>query len=144
MIDGSSLSTDTSRQLTLSLAIIALDIYIKNGMYERHREKIYRQYESRIEILHDAVRKYNDAELLEVADVRSGVFIPFKVPRTVKLERVVDRLRERGILVASGKLFYLSDYLRREKFLRIGISRARPEQIHEGVSAVIEEVRRDQ
>lgn len=42
----------------------------------------------------------------------------------------------------SGKQFYLSDYLQREKFLRIGISRARPEQIDEGVKAVIEEVKR--
>ncbi len=124
------------------LSQAALDIYIKNGMYERHREKIYRQYESRIEILHDAVRKYNEAGLLEVADVSSGVFIQFKVPQTVNLERVVDRLKERGILVASGKLFYLSDYLQREKFLRISISRARPEQIHEGVKAVVEEVKR--
>ncbi|WP_159888446.1 aminotransferase-like domain-containing protein [Paenibacillus puerhi] len=124
------------------LSQAALDIYIKNGMYERHREKIFRQYESRIEILHDAVKRYNDAGLLEVADVRSGVFTQFKVPLAVNLERVVDRLKERGVLVASGKLFYLSDYLQREKFLRISISRSQPEQIYEGVKAVIEEVKR--
>lgn len=124
------------------LSQAALDIYIKNGMYERHREKIFRQYESRIEILHDAVKMYNNARLLEVADVRSGVYTQFKVPQAVNLERVVDRLKERGVLVESGKQFYLSDYLLREKFLRISISRARPEQIHEGVKAVIEEVKR--
>lgn len=124
------------------LSQAALDIYIKNGMYERHREKIFRQYESRIEILHDAVKLYNDAGLLEVADVRSGVYTQFKVPQAVNLERVVDRLKERGVLVQSGKQFYLSDYLQREKFLRISISRARPEQIHEGIKAVIEEVKR--
>lgn len=124
------------------LSQAALDIYIKNGMYERHREKIYRQYESRVEILHDAVKLYNHAGLLEVADVRSGVYTQFKIPKEANLERVVERLRKRGVLVLSGKLYYLSDYLQREKFLRISISRARPEQIYEGVKAVIEEVKR--
>ncbi|MDP4095356.1 PLP-dependent aminotransferase family protein [Paenibacillus sp. P96] len=124
------------------LSQAALDIYIKNGMYERHREKIYRQYEARVETLHDAVKMYNDAGLLEVADVRSGIYTQFKIPQAVNLERVVDQLKKRGVLVGSGKLFYLSTYLQREKFLRISISRARPEQIHEGVKAVIEEVKR--
>ncbi len=124
------------------LSQAALDIYLKNGMYERHKEKIYRQYETRIGILQDAVKRYNGAGLLESADVRSGVFTHFKVPLAVNLERVVDRLKERKILVAGGKLFYLSDYLQREKFMRISISRAQPEQIHEGVKAVIEEVKR--
>jgi len=134
--------TYNGQNVAALLSQAALDIYIKNGMYEKHREKIFRQYESRIEILHDAVKTYNDAGLLEVADVRSGVYTQFKVPQAVNLERVVDRLKERGVLVQSGKQFYLSDYLQREKFLRISISRARPEQIHEGVKAIIEEVKR--
>jgi len=137
-----SFHTYNGQNVAALLSQAALDIYIKNGMYEKHREKIFRQYESRIEILHDAVKTYNDAGLLEVADVRSGVYTQFKVPHAVNLERVVDRLKERGVLVQSGKQFYLSDYLQREKFLRISISRARPEQIHEGVKAIIEEVKR--
>ncbi len=122
------------------LSQAALDIYIKNGMYDRHRDKIHRQYQSRIETLHEAVSRYNDAGLLEVADVRSGVYTQFKIPQKANLERIVERLRKRGVLVTSGKLFYLSSYLEREKFLRISISRASPEQIHAGVQAIIEEV----
>ncbi|MEK6989562.1 PLP-dependent aminotransferase family protein [Paenibacillus sp. FSL K6-1566] len=124
------------------LSQAALDIYMKNGMYDRHRDKIHRQYESRMRTLHDAVNRYNEPGLLEVAEVRSGIYTQFKMPQTVNLERVVERLQKRGVLVLSGKLFYLTDYRQREKFLRISISRARPEQIHEGVQAVIEEVKR--
>jgi len=124
------------------LSQATLDIYIKNGMYERHREKIYRQYESRFRTLHDAVKMYNEAGLLEVAEVQSGAYIQFKMPQAVNLERVVERLKKRGVLVMSGKPFYLSAYRKREKFLRISISRVRQEQIHEGIKAVIEEVKR--
>jgi len=124
------------------LSQAALDIYMKNGMYDRHRDKIHRQYESRMRTLHDAVNRYNEPGLLEVSEVRSGIYAQFKMPQAVNLERVVERLQKRGVLVLSGKLFYLTDYRQREKFLRISISRARPEQIHEGVQAVIEEVKR--
>lgn len=129
------------QNIAAMLSQAALDIYIKNGMYERHRERIFQQYESRFETFHDAIRRYNDAGLLEVADVRSGVFTHLNVPQTVNLDRVVERLKARGILVENGKQFYLSDYLHRVKFLRISISRARPEQIHEGVKAILEEVK---
>ncbi|MNC69211.1 hypothetical protein D3C75_1198810 [compost metagenome] len=62
-----------------------------------------------------------------------------KLPQTVNLEQLEKRLYKRKIRAVSGKGFYLSGYLEREKFLRISISRARPEQIATGVAAIVEE-----
>ncbi|OXM82854.1 PLP-dependent aminotransferase family protein [Paenibacillus rigui] len=121
----------------------ALEVYIKNGMYERHKRKICNQYAARIHALNEAVRRHNDAGLLEIPDIRSGVYVQFKLPQAVNLERLIKRLSEKDIAVASGKRFYLSDYKEREKFLRISISRARPELIEDGVQAILEEVRRE-
>ncbi len=67
----------------------------------------------------------------------------FKLPEKVNLERLIKRLAAKDILVFSGKPCYLSDYMEREKFLWISISRAQPEQIDEGVREIIEEVRRE-
>ncbi|WP_248924761.1 PLP-dependent aminotransferase family protein [Paenibacillus hamazuiensis] len=128
---------------TSQLSQAALEVYIKSGMYERHKRKISSQYTARIRSLNEAVRRYNEAGLIEIPDVRSGVFVQFKLPQTVNLERLIKRLAEKEIAVASGKRFYLSDYLEREKFLRISIARAQPEHIEEGVRAIIEEVRRE-
>ncbi|TCW41494.1 DNA-binding transcriptional MocR family regulator [Laceyella sacchari] len=130
--------TDTSL-----LSQAALEVYIKSGMYERHKHKISKQYATRIQLLNEAVRRHNDAGLIEVSDVRYGVYVQFKLPKTVNLERLTQRLAARKIKVVSSKEFYLSDYLEREKFLRISISRVQPEKIDEGVKAIIEEVRRE-
>jgi DNA-binding transcriptional MocR family regulator len=127
-------SADTSL-----LSQAALEVYIKNGMYERHKRKISSQYAARMRALNEAVQRYNKAGLIEVSDVKSGVYMQFKLPQSINMERLTKRLASRNISVVSGKGFYLSDYLEREKFLRISISRAQLEQIDEGVKAIIEE-----
>ncbi|TBL81073.1 PLP-dependent aminotransferase family protein [Paenibacillus thalictri] len=128
---------------TSLLSQAALEVYIKNGMYERHKRKIYTQYTARIQALNEAVKRYNHAGRLEVSQVSSGVYMQFKLPNTVNLERLMKRLAARKISVVPGKGFYLAGYSEREKFLRISISRARLEQIEEGVQAIVEEISRD-
>ncbi|MBD0383752.1 aminotransferase-like domain-containing protein [Paenibacillus sedimenti] len=128
---------------TSLLSQAALELYIKNGMYERHKHKIRSQYGERIRALNEAVRRHNDEGLLEIPGVNYGVYVPFKLPRKVNLERLVIRLAEKKIMVVSGKPSYLSDYREREKFLRISISRARIEQIEEGVETINEEIKRE-
>ncbi|WP_205510372.1 aminotransferase-like domain-containing protein [Paenibacillus elgii] len=128
---------------TSQLSQAALEVYIKNGMYERHKRKIRSQYAARIRALNEAVRRHNVEGLVEISDGRYGVYVQFKLPAKVNLERLIKRLAAKDILVFSGKPCYLSDYKEREKFLRISISRARPERIDEGVREIIEEVRRE-
>ncbi|MEW9701212.1 PLP-dependent aminotransferase family protein [Paenibacillus sp. SI8] len=127
---------------TSLLSQAALDVYIKNGMYERHKHKIYSQYAARICALNETLQRYNDEGLIQASGVSSGVYMQFKLPQTVNMERLVKRLLTRKISVVPGKGFYLSSYLNREKFLRISISRAHLEQIDEGVRAIVEEVGR--
>ncbi len=129
--------TDTSL-----LSQAALEVYIKNGMYERHKHKINELYAARIDALYAALKRHNVDGLIEVAAVSSGVYMQFKLPQTVNLERLVKRLAVRKVNVVSGKGFYLSNYQKRDKFLRISISRAQLEQIDEGVMAIVEEVKR--
>lgn len=131
-------SADTSQ-----LSQAALEVYLGNGMYERHKRKIAREYAARISLLNSAVDQFNDRQLIKLSDVQSGVYVQMKLPQTVNLEQLVKRLADQDILVVSGKQFYLSGYLEREKFLRLGISRVQPAQIEEGVRRILEEVKRE-
>nr|WP_273386752.1 PLP-dependent aminotransferase family protein [Cohnella zeiphila] len=130
--------TDTSL-----LSQAALDVYIKNGMYERHKHHISRQYAARIRAVHDAASHQNSEGRVELSRVDSGVYIQFKLPQTVNLDRLMKRLSARNVMAVTGKQFYLTNWLEREKFLRISISQVKPERIEEGVRAIMEEVRRE-
>ncbi|MBD2866600.1 aminotransferase-like domain-containing protein [Paenibacillus oceani] len=127
---------------TSLLSQAALEVYIHNGMYERHKHKIISQYAARIRLLNEALKRHNTDGLIQAADIRSGVYIPFMLSQTVNMERLMKRLEARNIRVEPGKGFYLSGYPERDKFLRISVSRALPERIEEGVKAIIEEVKR--
>jgi DNA-binding transcriptional MocR family regulator len=127
---------------TSLLSQAALEVYIKNGMYERHKHKICSLYASRMQALNEAVERYNEAGLIEVPDIRSGIYMQFKLQPTVNVDRLVKRLAARNVNVVSDKAYYLSNYLDREKFLRISISQTQPEQIDAGVKAIVEELKR--
>lgn len=126
---------------TSLLSQAALEIYMNNGMFEWHKNRIASRYSERIRILNAALQQHNAQGWVETPDIRSGIYAQFKIPLTVNLERLIEKLAEKNIRVRSGKQFYLSNYLDREKFLRISVSRARSEQINEGIKEIIEEVR---
>ncbi len=126
---------------TSLLSQAALEVYIKNGMYERHKHKISSLYASRLQVLMESVKRYNEAGLLEVPEIASGIYTPFMLQPTVNLEQLVKRLAARGVTVVPGKVFYLSSYRERDKLLRISISQTGPEQIEEGVRTIVEELR---
>lgn len=127
---------------TSLLSQAALEVYINNGMYERHKHKIYNQYAVRIRALKEAVKRYNHAGLLKVSGGSSGIFMQIVLPQTVNIESLMKRLVARKINVVSGRGFYLTSYLERDKFLRISVSRARLEQIDEAVKGIAEEAGR--
>lgn len=127
---------------TSLLSQAALEVYIKNGMYERHKRKIGSMYASRMQALNESVVRYNEPGIMEVPYIPSGIYTHFKLKPTVNVERLLKRLEARNINVLSSKGFYLSNYLEREKFLRISISQTKPEQIDEGVKAIVEELRK--
>ena len=127
---------------TSLLSQAALEVYIKNGMYERHKHKIRSLYASRMKALNDSVKRYNEAGAIEVPDIRSCIYMPFMLKPTVNADRLIKRLADRNINVVSSHAYYLSGYLDREKFLRISVSQTQPERIDEGVRAIIEEIAR--
>ncbi|WP_238650741.1 PLP-dependent aminotransferase family protein [Paenibacillus piscarius] len=129
--------TDTSL-----LSQAALEVYIKNGMYGHHRHKLKAMYAKRIRAVYKALGRHNTEGLIEASADSSGIYIQFKLPVTVNLERLIRRLGERKIRVVSGNGFYLSGERNRDKFLRISISRAALGQIDEGIRAIVQEVKR--
>lgn len=129
--------TDTSL-----LSQAALEVYIKNGMYGHHRHKIKAMYAKKIRAVYEALGRHNTEGIIEASADSSGIYIQFKLPLTVNLERLVKRLAERKIQVVPGNGFYLPGYQARDKFLRISISRAGLTQIDEGIRVIVQEVKR--
>ncbi len=128
---------------TSQLSQAALEVYIKSGMYERHKRIVSRQYTARMHALHESVRRHNRDGVIDIPDVRYGVYVPFKLPQSLNLDRLIERLAAKNIIVVPSNRAYLTNYWDRDKFLRISISRTLPNHIEEGVRTIIEEVRKE-
>ncbi|MEO3944710.1 PLP-dependent aminotransferase family protein [Gorillibacterium sp. CAU 1737] len=127
------------------LSQAALEIYIKNGMYERHKRTMMSQYASRMTLLVEALREEMRGEggSWNVPDMQAGIYLPLLLPQTVNLERLMKKLTLRNVLVTSGKAFYHQEARERDKLIRLSIARARPDQIRGGVGVLLEEVKRE-
>lgn len=124
------------------LSQAALEVYIKNGMYERHKHKISAQYAERMQALNEAVQRHDDAAKMEVPSIQAGIYMQVKLPPTVNLDQLEKRLAARQVFIKTGKGYYLSNVREREKFVRISVSRVTLEQIDRGVRILAEEVKR--
>lgn len=94
-------------------------------------------------LLNEALRRHDETHQIETPNVETGMYVQFKLPHTVNVDRMQKRLAKRHVLITPGNHFYLSDYLAREKFLRISVARAASDQIEDGVREIVEEVERE-
>lgn len=63
---------------TSLLSQAALEIYMNNGMYEWHKNRIAGQYAERIRILNAALQQHNAHGWVETPDIRSGIYVQSK------------------------------------------------------------------
>ncbi|PTM59345.1 PLP-dependent aminotransferase family protein [Desmospora activa] len=127
---------------TSALSQAALAIYIKNGMFEKHRYKIRALYAKRMEVLHQCLAPYWRKGLVQSAPVDSGIFKTIKLPVETNLKKLVNELKLSNILVVPGEGFYLPDYREKVKFIRLSIARAQEEEIAFGVDKIIHYIKR--
>lgn len=126
---------------TSSLSQAALEIYIKNRMFERHKHKISELYTERMKTLNEALAYYNDVDEVEPVMVQSGVYMHLKLPRRIPIETLIRKLAARNVIAVPSEGFYLREAPERDKFLRLSISRVPSEQMDIGVRAIIEEIK---
>jgi DNA-binding transcriptional MocR family regulator len=124
------------------LSQAALEIYIKNGMFERHKHKIVKMYASRMKAMNDALLQHNASGIVEPTLVQSGVYIALQLENSVNMDQLIRRLAGREIVVVHSKGFYLTNYASPYKFLRLSITRVHKDVISSSVYTLMEEIKK--
>ncbi|WP_032123045.1 PLP-dependent aminotransferase family protein [Clostridium amazonitimonense] len=120
----------------------ALEIYIKSGMFQRHKEKIKYSY---------ALRSKSLASSLQKQFKTHRDIFQYKMPKTpcihtyIKLsdnlssEKLVNSLKKKSIMVATEKGHYLTSF-EKEPMLKLNVSNLGEDYIEEGISLIIKEI----
>ncbi|MCQ4088656.1 PLP-dependent aminotransferase family protein [Saccharibacillus sp. JS10] len=124
------------------LSQAALELYLKSGMFARHREKIRSRYARRSKLLGEAIRQAQDA----YPDAFTG-FLPDEggihthlIPKVpAALSSAIQRMSERYIYTESTKPHYLKGF-RNDAILKLNVSGVPDEKIGDSVEIVAEEL----
>ncbi|OXM83738.1 PLP-dependent aminotransferase family protein [Paenibacillus rigui] len=125
----------------------ALEIYLKSGMFERHKQKISASYARRGRILHEAVQEQallsgglfrNDPDATRRLGVHTHMLLDAKVP----VSRVIRQLKKLSIAVEPADKHYLTDFPKKASILKLNVSHVQEGAIAEGIARLADTIRR--
>jgi DNA-binding transcriptional MocR family regulator len=105
----------------------ALEIYLKNGMFQYHLENVQKLYRKKMNLLIEACSLYLPEDV-QFTKPKSGFYLTIFLPPQVKVEQLIDRLHEKRIYVDNASRMYLAEH--KQNAIRLSISQVDETKIH--------------
>ncbi|PFN17987.1 PLP-dependent aminotransferase family protein [Bacillus cereus] len=121
----------------------ALEIYIKSGMFERHKSKINSFYYNRSIKLAETLEKVqNENSSLFTYNRQNplGIHTCLEMQKNIVTETLIQKLGDIQISVDIIDKNYMRDFPK-EKLLKLNVSNVKEDKIEEGIRKVIEEIK---
>ncbi len=100
---------------TSKLPQVALDLFIKSGMYEKHIKKVRKSYEDKLKKAREIFKSLSPQELIWHVP-NNGIFIWLVLPEYVKASILSQELKTKGIIIDSDNRFSLNDIMEIENY----------------------------
>ncbi|MEK3766177.1 MULTISPECIES: aminotransferase-like domain-containing protein [unclassified Solibacillus] len=117
----------------------ALEIYLKNGMFQYHLESVKKLYKKKMNILLEACSK-NLPDYVQYTRPKSGFYLTLFLPSDMNVDKLIDLLHEKQIYIDNASRMYLTK--NSQKAIRLSISQVNENKIHLGIqhltAAIIE------
>lgn len=123
---------------TAGLTQRAFDLYLRNGIWEKHQKSIYDIYRARHEQMMRLLKEYLPPTVT-VCPARGGLTVWLKLPSTVSARQTATCLAKRGVLVQEGSAFFASGAP--DSYLRVSFAAEEGERLAEGVRILGEVIR---
>ena len=123
---------------TDQLAQGALSEFIRRGMFERHLKKTRKAYQSRLAALEEALSRHMPEEVSWTRP-NGGMCTWVTLPAGFDASELLMRTRERGVLFAPGRYFYVRNPA--PNTLRLAYPVLDERKIARGVAAIAEQLR---
>ncbi len=121
------------------LSQAALEIYLKSGMFERHRQKIRQSYQLRSKLLTEALLAHAaraDALFAFRPLPYPGIHTHLVLDPRVDASRLIQLAKKRSILLEAADRHYLPLFPR-ENILKLNVSNAKAESVEKGIDELM-------
>ena len=117
----------------------ALEIYLKSGMFSKHRKNITRLYSDRMSSLKELTKGLKDPKIKwNIPD--SGYFACLYADSNIYYDRIISLLHNENIQMLDTSTCFLKDY-KTDRYFRISISKADKIKINKGIPVIFNTVR---
>lgn len=120
----------------------ALEVYIKSGMFERHKNKVQLSYLIRAEHLYQSLEKHIPTDgVFEPVLRPSSICVNAHIllPKRVNVSQLIKNLKDQKVLLESIDRNYLPG-VQQERILKFNVSNVDVPKIDEGVRLVVREM----
>lgn len=116
----------------------ALELYIENGMYDKHIKKMKQVYHTRMNALKKACDKYLKFRIkAQIPD--TGCFTCLELPENIKAHTFVNSLEMRNIKIATADSSFLPS-CKKTNCICLNIRNVNEEKIEQGIKIISEEL----
>lgn len=121
----------------------ALEIYIKSGMFERHKQKIRASYYERSKKLAASLKEWSsmNKQLFQYHDANLPCVHTYIIlNKKIIVQPLIRKLLHNKVLVESMEKNYLPSFPK-EKILKLNVSNVKTEWIEKGICKIIDEMK---
>ncbi|MGG2092164.1 PLP-dependent aminotransferase family protein [Bacillus sp. S13(2024)] len=122
----------------------ALEVYIKSGMFDRHKQKIRASYYERSKRLAASLKEWSitNKQLFQYHDANLPcVHTHITLDKRVIVEPLLRQVIKNKVLLDSIDKNYLSSFPK-ERILKLNVSNVKEEMIEEGICKIIDAMKR--
>ncbi len=123
---------------TDQLAQATLAEFLKRGLFQKHLTRMRKTYALRLQALDEALRKYMPEDTRWTRP-EGGMCLWLELPPGFDASELMIHARERGVLFAPGRYFYVQSPL--PNTLRLGFASLNEKEIARGISTLAELLR---
>ncbi|WP_300958783.1 PLP-dependent aminotransferase family protein, partial [uncultured Clostridium sp.] len=133
-IQSSKINTDIA---TSTLMQRALEMYIKEGYWIEYINNLRGEYIKRYEVMKKLIHE-NLKEYVEFFDSKGGLSFYLKIKdKEIKSKELFYKLKERGVFITPGTLFYKGDNIG-EQYFKLSFSQVNEKEIINGINIIKE------
>jgi DNA-binding transcriptional MocR family regulator len=118
----------------------ALEMYLKNGMFDIHKREVIKLYADRMICLKDTLSTFITPKIKWTVP-QSGYFGCLYAENNLEYNKIVNSLRTKNIELFDTSLCFLKEY-RNHNYFRISISRTSEEKIKKGIPIVLNTIKK--
>lgn len=118
----------------------ALEIYIKNGMFDTHMKQLVNLYSNRINCLRNTLLEYKHPDI-HYNIPESGYFSCIYVDGALNYDKIVTSLHHKNIKLFDTRECFLKEY-KCNNYFRITISKVNEKQINKNIPIILDAIQK--